>query len=137
MNSIVFTNPLDTDFSSESSNSISSLNTAHFKRSELINEVSYMHVSTSYPNKYLVSFFDFDVNSSLAELVDTFGLSQKHDFHLLLFWVSINEICECIINIVRLSGNISTHQIVQLMLKELQFFIQLSGLTLKCNLKKS
>jgi len=48
-----------------------------------------MHKTTSNSAKDLVALFHFDINSLGAELIDSLRLSQKHDFHLVSFWVNI------------------------------------------------
>ena len=71
-----------------------------------MDELIDVHVTTTNSAENLVALFNFDVNSLLAELIDTFGFSEEHDFHRLLFWLIIQVISKSFINFVELVSNI-------------------------------
>ena len=78
-----------------------------FLISILINKVIDMHETTTNSDEDLISFFDFNVNSFLAELINTFGLSEEHDLHFIPFRIPINIISKSFINWVIFLSNIN------------------------------
>ena len=98
---------LKRQFIFESINRIPSFDLVSFFVCVLLDEVTNVHVSTTYSNKQIVSFLDFDVHSFLSELVNSFGLSQKQDVHLLSFRILIDEVSQCFIYLVTLPWNIN------------------------------
>lgn len=71
-----------------------------FQRCVLLNELINVHESAAHADLNLISFFNFDVHALLTKLVNTFGLPQEKNVHLLSFWVFIDEVSQCNIDIV-------------------------------------
>ena len=126
VNCVFDANSLDANLSLEPSDGISSLNSTNFEWSELVDKITDSHISSADSHKDLVSFFNLDVDSSLTKLVDPFGFSQEHDLHLFLFWVGIDEIGEGYVNLICFPWDVSAHQVVQLVLEELELIIKLT-----------
>ena len=79
-----------TYFILKTSNNIISLNLVLLLLLILFNKLVCTYKATSSFNQYLISFINFDLNSSLTEFVSTFGFSDEHDFYEIVFRVLIN-----------------------------------------------
>ena len=58
----------------------------------LFDEFFYAQVSTTNSYKYSFSFFNFNVNSLLSKLIDSFWFSKEHDVHLLPLRISVDKV---------------------------------------------
>ena len=64
----------------------------------LLNEIINVHIATAYSYFNLIAFFDFDIDTLWAKLINTCGLSQEKDFHPFLLRVLIEVACQCHVN---------------------------------------
>ena len=87
-------------------NNIPTANFLDLLISILLDEVLDMHEAASNPDKYLISFFYFDVYLSLSERVHAFRLPQEEYLHPLSLWILVDEISKCSIDFVLLLWNI-------------------------------
>lgn len=84
-------NLLQSNFCLVSGVDISSVYSIDLFTCVLVNEVYNVHESSSNTHKKVVALFNFDVDSLLAELVDTLGLTKEHDFHFLSLRILVKE----------------------------------------------
>ena len=90
----------------EPTQGVFSVNFVHLVVSVCVNEFFNVHISSADSNEYLTSLFNLDVDSLLAELVDSFGFSQEHNFHIVVLGSAVNKIRELRVNIVVFLGDI-------------------------------
>lgn len=72
---------------------IVSLDFVSFFLTILVNEILNIHKSSSNSYKDFFTFFNFNVYSSLSELIYALWFTKEHNVHLFPFWVFINEVC--------------------------------------------
>ena len=84
-----------------------SFNLFDFQGRILLNKLVNMHESATNPNLNLVSFFNFNINAFLSELVNAFRLSQEKDVHLLSLWELVDKVSQRYIDIVILFRDVN------------------------------
>lgn len=72
----------------------------NFRLSKLLNKFIYTHKSTPYFDENLISFLDFNINASLAKLVDTLRFSQEENLEVFPLWIFVQIITESLVNFV-------------------------------------
>lgn len=81
------------------------------------------NVSAADPDKHLASFFNFDVDFLLSELVDAVGLAQEEYLQPIFLWVLVYDIGERLVDLIILLCNIEN--LVRLVLP---FYLKQLGL---------
>ena len=89
----------------ESLDNIAPLNFLNLQWSIKINEVLNAHVASTDSDLDLVAFFNFDINSLLAKLINTWWLPQEHDFDFVSLRIVIDEPGKMLINLVYIVSN--------------------------------
>ena len=93
-------NILQSKFVLKSWNHIFSLDSFNFLSGVLFYEILNKHISSSHSYNQLISFSNFNVNSFLSELIDSFWLSKEYNFHFLSFWIGVYKISKNNIDLI-------------------------------------
>ena len=78
----------------------------HFVICVLIDKLINVHEASAHSDHYLLAFFNFDVNTFLAKLVDALGLSEEHDLHSIVLRPIIYKFGENLIGFVAFSRDV-------------------------------
>ena len=116
---------MDAQFFIESFGDIFSFNFVNLFIGIHLDEFFGCQVASSNFNVYLIAFLYFDMNLFWSKSVHTFRFSQKQNLELLLLRISINEICQALINRIILFGQIfvldSVHCLIHLFFESIYF----------------
>lgn len=74
-------------------------------------------------NLDLVSFAYLDMDLFRSKSIHTFRLSQEEDLELLMFWVSVDEMSNALVNLVILSGDVFVKDFTFLFNMFVDFFL--------------
>ena len=128
---------LDFHFGLETRDHIVSLASLQLCLLKSIQKVCDTHETATYFDTHVIAFLHFDEHSPLSELVDTFGLSQKHDFHFFFLRIGVDKGCQCLIDRVVRLGNVTIKKCINITLQIVNGalrFVKLHLLLIKFNL---
>ena len=83
----------------------------------LLDELVNVHVSASHSDLDRLALLDLEVDLSLTESVNAFGLSEEEDLHPILFRPVLDIVCQHLVHFVILLTDVTSRKITVLLLK--------------------
>ena len=128
---------LNLHFGLETSDHIVSLLSVHLRLLESVQKFLHTHETAANFDTRIFAVVHFDENFPLSKLVNTFWLSQEHDFHFFFLRISVDEWSQCLIDRVILLGNVTIKKCINITLQIVNGalrFVKLHLLLIKFNL---